>query len=99
MSQKFTKELVHKYALDLLISLTEEENQMVLEEFDIIEENMEKINAIADLKEEEAMTHPFPLENVLLRDDVVEEELPLEDVLLNAKNKTMEEVIVSKVVE
>ena len=34
---KFTKELVNKYADDLLIGLTNEENKIVLEEFEIIE--------------------------------------------------------------
>lgn len=95
---KFTKELVDKYAKDLLISLTEEENKMVLDEFQVIEENMEKINQIADLKEEEPMTHPIETE-VLLREDEIKEELTIEEVLQNAKEKTVDSVVVPKVVE
>ncbi len=97
--KKFSKELVDKYAKDLLIELTDEENQMVLDEFDIIEENMEKINHLADILEEDAMTHPIELDDVVLREDEVTEELSIEEVLQNAKQKTMEEIIVPKVVE
>jgi len=96
---KYTPELVDKYAHDLLIELTEEENKMVLEEFEIIEENMEKINHLADIKEDEPMTHAIELEDTLLREDEVKEELTVDEVLNNAKNKTIEEIVVPKVVE
>jgi len=96
---KFTKELVNKYAKDLLIELTEEENKMVLDEFEIIEENMEKINKIADLKKEEAMTHPIEFDSFSLREDEVLDELSVEEVLQNAKEKTIDSIIVPKVVE
>jgi len=96
---KFTKELVDKYAKDLLFELTEEENKMVLDEFEIIEENMEKINKLADLSEFEVMTHPLELDSAHLREDEVAEELSTEEVLANASKKTVEEIIVPKVVE
>ncbi len=96
--KKFTKEMVDKYAKDLLILLTEEENQLVLDEFEMIDENMEKINQIADIHTVEAMTHPFEV-LVSLRSDEVKNELSIESVLQNASDKTMEEVIVPKVVE
>ncbi len=96
---KFTKELVDKYAKDLLFELTDEENKMVLDEFEIIEENMEKINKLADLSEFEAMTHPLELDSAHLREDEVAEELTTEEVLANASKKTVEEIIVPKVVE
>ena len=44
MSTKFTKEMVDDYADKLLIGLTEEENQMVLDEFEIIAETINTIN-------------------------------------------------------
>ena len=37
---KFTKEMVDDYADKLMIGLTEEENKMVLEEFDIIAKDL-----------------------------------------------------------
>ena len=46
---KFTKEMVDNYADKLLIGLTEEENKMVLDEFEIIDKNIDLINEIKDL--------------------------------------------------
>jgi len=96
---EFTEELVDKYAHDLLIELSREENALVLKEFDIIKDNMEKINQIADLKEELPMTHPLNDYEIVLRKDEVKEELTTDEVLQNAKNVTSEEIIVPKVVE
>lgn len=97
--QEFTKELVDKYAGDLLIGLTEEENKLVLEEFSIIKENMDKINEIPDIINYDVMTHPLKIDEIVLREDVVKEELSLESVLQNTTHKTEEEIIVPKVVE
>lgn len=99
MNEIFTKEQVDKYANDLLISLSDEENKMVLDEFAIIKENMDKINELADIDKEEALTHPFWLNDVLLREDEVKEELSVTDVLKNTDYKTMEEIIVPKEIE
>ena len=95
----FTKELVDKFANDLLIGLTKEENKMVLDEFKIIEKSMDRIANIKDIANEEAMTHPLEYENVSLREDDLVRELDVKEVLQNAKNKTEEEIIVPKVVE
>lgn len=97
--KEFTKELVDKYAADLLIGLTAKENELVLEEFSIIKENMDQINEIADIANYKAMTHPIDLDEIILRDDLVKEELSLDCVLQNASYKTEEEIIVPKVVE
>lgn len=97
--KEFTKELVDKYAADLLIGLTDEENKLVLEEFSIIKGNMDKINEIADIANYNAMTHPLELDEIILREDVAKDELPLESVLRNTTHKTEEEIIVPKVVE
>ena len=50
MSTKFTKEMVDDYADKLLIGLTEEENQMVLDEFEIIDETINTINEIEGIE-------------------------------------------------
>ena len=47
---KFTKEMVDDYADKLLIGLTEEENKMVLDEFDIIDEQINIINDIPEIE-------------------------------------------------
>ena len=49
--------------------------------------------------EVEAMTHPLEYEDVVLREDTISDELLVDEVLSNAKEKTLEEVIVPKVVE
>ena len=41
---KFTKEMVNDYAEKLLIGLTDEETKLVLDEFEIIDQNIDLIN-------------------------------------------------------
>ena len=80
---KFTKEMVNDYADKLLIGLTEEENALVLSEFDVIDENMELLNEIPNLKDVEPMTHALDDFVYELSDDVVEESIRIEEVLQN----------------
>ena len=96
--KKFTKEMVNEYAEKLLIGLTEEEANMVLEEFTIIDEDINKINNIKELDEVEPMTHCLDNFVYELRDDNVEESIEIEELLQNCDNKTDREVIVPKVV-
>ena len=95
---KFTKEMVNEYAEKLLIGLTEEEANMVLEEFTIIDEDINKINNIKGLDEVEPMTHCLDDFVYELRDDSVEKSIEIEELLQNCDNKTDREVIVPKVV-
>ena len=53
---KFTKEMVTDYADKLMIGLTEEETQMVLDEFEIIDKNIDVINKIPNIEKVETMT-------------------------------------------
>ena len=46
---KFTKEVVDDYADKLLIGLSEEENKMVLDEFEIIDNNLDLVNKIPNI--------------------------------------------------
>lgn len=95
---KFTKELVDDLANKLLFELSEEENKMVLDEFETIDQNMKKIEKIENIQTILPMTHPFALEDVVLRNDEDIEELTQEEVLSNAANKNLTSVIVPKVV-
>lgn len=99
MEMKFSKELVDKFAKDLLFELTPLENKSVLDEFEVIKENMDSILKIDGLDKVDPMTHPLEYDDVILRSDEVGEELSVEEVLSNSKDKTLEEVIVPKVVE
>jgi len=69
---KFTKEMVDSYANKLLFNLTEEENQMVLDEFEVIDKGIDLINDIPGISGIEPMTHAIDIE-CTLREDKVEE--------------------------
>ena len=73
MSTKFTKEMVDDYADKLLIGLTEEENQMVLDEFEIIDETINTINEIEGIENVEPMTHTLDDFVYELREDEADE--------------------------
>ena len=94
---KFTKEMVNDYADKLLIGLTEEENQMVLDEFEIIDQNIDLINKIPGIEEVEPMTHCLDDFIYELREDVVEESVPIEELLQNCEYRTDREVSVPMV--
>ena len=98
MSEKFTKETVDDYADKLLIGLTPEENKMVLDEFDIIDEQINIINDIPGIEKVEPMTHALDDFEFELREDVAEESIPIEELLQNCKDSTGREVQVPKVV-
>ena len=96
---KFTKEMVNDYAEKLLIGLTEEEANMVLDEFAIIDENINKINDIKDIEQVEPMTHCLDDFEYELREDVVEESIAIDELLQNCDDTLDREVQVPKVVE
>ena len=94
---KFTKEMVDDYADKLLIGLTKEENKMVLDEFDIIDANLDLVTKIPNIEEVEPMTHCLDDFEYVLREDVVEESVPIEDLLRNADETDGDEIQVPKV--
>ena len=98
MMSKFTKEIVDDLADKLLIGLTEEENKMVLEEFEIIDKTINTINEIEDIQKIEPMTHTLDNFEYELRDDVVEKSVPIEDLLSNCDVHSAREIEVPKVV-
>ena len=67
--KKFTSEMVDDYAEKLLIGLTKEENKMVLDEFEIIDKNIDIINQIPNISEVEPMTHCLDNFEYVLRED------------------------------
>lgn len=96
---KFTKEMVVDYADKLLIGLTDEEIKMVLDEFDVIDRQIDLINKIPDIDKIEPMTHC--LDNFIyeLREDVKEDSIDINDLLSNCDSTLDREVKVPKVVE
>ena len=95
---KFTKEMVDDYADKLLIGLTKEENKMVLDEFDEIDADIDKLNDIEGLSEVEPMTHCLDDFEYELRDDEVEESIDIDELLQNCDDYVDTEVKVPKVV-
>jgi len=97
--EKFTKEMVDDYADKLLIGLTEEENKMVLDEFNIIDSDIAKVMEIDNIESVEPMTHTLDDFVYELREDVVEESVDIDDLLKNCDDYINDEVRVPKVVE
>ena len=95
---KFTKEMVNDYADKLLIGLTEEENKQVLDEFEIIDENIDLINKIPNIEKIEPMTHCLDDFIYELREDNEKESIDIKELLQNCDDKTDREVSVPKVV-
>lgn len=98
MDNKFTKEIVDDLADKLLIGLTDEENKMVLDEFEIIDETINTINQIEGIEKVEPMTHTLDNFEYELREDIAEESVPIEDLLSNCDRHNGREVEVPKVV-
>ncbi len=95
---KFTKEMVDDYADKLLIGLTDEENKMVLDEFDVIDKNLDLVTQIPNIDKVDPMTHCLDDFVYELRDDVVVESVPIKDLLRNSDENDGDEVQVPKVV-
>ena len=98
MSKVFTKELVDDLANKLLIGLSEEENAMVLNEFDAIDANIDLINEIDGIKDVKPMTHALDDFEYVLREDVAAESVAIEDLLRNSDDTEDREIVVPKVV-
>ncbi len=95
---KFTKELIDNYADKLLIGLTPEENEMVLNEFDEIDANLNLVNEIEGISEVEPMTHCLDDFEYVLREDVVAPSPDIKDLLRNSDVTEDREIVVPKVV-
>lgn len=95
---KFTKELVDSLADKLLIGLSEEENEMVLSEFENIDASIDLINEIENISKIEPMTHTLDDFVYELREDVALDSVPVEDLLKNSDDTEGREIVVPKVV-
>ena len=95
---QFTKEMVDDYAAKLLIGLSDAENKKVLDEFDIIKANMDKINEIPNIKDVIPMTHALDEYIISLREDEDDTSEAIEDILRNSDITQDREIEVPKVV-
>jgi len=95
---RFTSESVDFLADKLLIGLSKDENQLVLDEFEVIESQMNLINEIPNISDVEPMTHPFDMYTTNLREDESEDGETIENILRNSDKTEGREVEVPKVV-
>ena len=96
---EFNEATIDKLSNLLLIGLTPEENKMILDEFNIIDKNIDKINKIEGIEKAIPMTHALDDFEVKLREDIAEESPSIEDLLKNSDQINDREVEVPKVVE
>ena len=97
--RKFTKEEIDDYAEKLLIGLSLEENKMVLDEMSDIDASIdEALNTIPNLSEVEPMS--WCLDRVIdnLREDVIEESIPIDELLANSARTSGDSIKVPRVV-
>ena len=95
---KFTKEMVDDYAGKLYIGLTDEENKMVLDEFEIIDKTCDVVNNIPGIEKVTPMTHALDGLEVSLREDIANDSVDIEDLLSNCDVVDEREVEIPKVV-
>ena len=93
------KEELKKLAEKLMFSMNEDEYETLSHEFKIILKQMDLIGKIEGIDEVEPLIYPNKLENVMMREDMVNEELPLEEILANSSDVLYNQVRVPKVVE
>lgn len=91
--------MVDNLADKLLIGLTPEENKLVLDEFEIIDKNIDIINEIDGLDKVEPMTHTLDNFECELREDIANDSIPVDVALRNAAKTEGREIEVPKVVE
>ena len=95
----FTKDIINDYADKLLIGLTEEENDLLLREFDVINDNMSKINNVKGLENIEPLHFPQDLTVKEIRDGWVSRMIDIEDALKNCDDYIDREVEIIRVVK
>ena len=96
-----TKDMLSKYASDLMFKMNDDEYITLENEFDIILKQMEFISNIDMLEDVSPMTFPFDLEldDSYLRDDISNNEICFNDMKVNVKDYENDMVKVPKVVE
>ena len=96
---EFNQATIDKLSDLLMIGLTPDENKMILDEFEIIDKNINKINDIDGIADAVPMTHTLDNFEYELREDVPEESILIEDLLANCDDSTSDgEVVVPRMV-
>lgn len=96
---KFTKEVVDSLADKLLIGLSDDENKMVLDEFDKIDRDINLINDIDGILDACPMSWCLDDFCCELREDVADESISIDDVVSNCDDYRVCEIKIPKVVD
>ena len=91
--------MVDDYANKLLIGLTEEENKLVLDEFEQIDKQIDLINEIPNIENVTPMTRALYDFVTFLREDIAKPSDNIDDILANAKDIEGREIQIPKVVD
>lgn len=95
---KYDKALLVKCANNLMFDMSDDQYDVLLNEFDVLTKQMELFGEIEGLENVSPMTFPFEIYTDFLRDDVEEETLSKEDILRNAKDVVDGQIKLPKVV-
>ena len=93
------KETLMMLADKLMFTMNDSEYDTLLDEFDTILKQMDLIGKINGIENVEPMCYPFPLDDVVLREDNVLDELEIDEILSNSGSNLYNQVKLPKVVE
>ncbi len=93
-----SKEILKEAASKLMFDMKDEQYDVLLKEFNIIENQITMLSKVPGIDDVTPMTFPFDVANDYLRDDVAELPLKQEDALKNASNVVDGQIRLPKVV-
>lgn len=93
------KETLVMLANKLMFTMDDSEYDTLLVEFDTMIKQMDLIGNIEGIENVEPMCYPFPIEDVVLREDTVVDELEIDEILQNSGSNLYNQVKLPKVVE
>ena len=96
--KRVDKELLKVSAHKMMIDMSEEQYDALLNEFQILLKQLDFMGDIPHIDEVEPMTFPFEIKTTFLREDVVTEPLSKDEVLRNAPDVKDGQVRLPKVV-
>lgn len=99
MRESMNKEQLKMLANKLMFTMPDEEYETLLIEFETMIKQMDLICNIKGIEQVDPMSYPFPLDGVCLREDIVQDELEIDDILVNSGSTLYNQVKLPKVVE
>lgn len=93
------KDTLVMLANKLMFTMNDSEYETLLDEFDTILKQMDLIGRIDGIENVEPMVYPNELSDIVLREDIVMDELEIDEILMNSGNNLYNQVKLPKVVE